>query len=117
MPNTKISISFDEWQAALDQFRQNRVDQIPSGWITPKQYAKVRGVLENRAQLVLRRLVGSGQAERKKYQVVVNEEFDMVRPVWHYRLKSPSNDKILPPKTKSKKKKLSAEALWRIKHR
>ena len=72
-----------QWCAALTQITAP-ADFVPPGWQTIQQIAAKTKVPVATLQQKLKRLVASGQAERKMFRIRLARN---TRPVPHYRLK------------------------------
>lgn len=72
-----------EWCAALAGIT-NPTDVVPPGWQTTQQIAAKTKVPVATLQQKLKRLVASGQAERKMFRIRLARN---TRPVPHYKLK------------------------------
>jgi len=80
---TAEELAASAWAAALSQI-STPVDVVPSGWQTIQVVSKQTGVPIPTLQVKLRKLVNSGQAERRMFTIRLAQK---VRPVPHYRLK------------------------------
>ena len=72
-----------QWCAALAGIT-TATDVVPPGWETTQQIAAKTKVPVATLQQKLKRLVASGQAERKMFRIRLARN---TRPVPHYRLK------------------------------
>lgn len=72
-----------QWCAALAGIT-TPTDVVPLGWETTQQISAKTKIPEATLQQKLKRLVSSGQAERKMFRICLAKN---TRPVPHYRLK------------------------------
>ena len=80
---TAEQLAASAWAAALAQI-STPVDVVPLGWQTIQQIAAKTKIPVPTLQQKLKRLVSSGQAERKMFRIRLAKN---TRPVPHYRLK------------------------------
>lgn len=80
---TAEDLAASAWAAALAQI-STPVDVVPLGWQTIQQIAAKTKIPVPTLQQKLKRLVSSGQAERKMFRIRLAKN---TRPVPHYRLK------------------------------
>jgi hypothetical protein len=60
-------ISIDEWLKAEETLRASLNEPQPKGYITPDDYASMRGCTPCNARKILAQLVNAGLAERIKW--------------------------------------------------
>jgi hypothetical protein len=81
-PLTAEQIAAAAWAAALATPKQ--VDEVPEGWLTPKEIAAKLGKATPTVGAMLCRAVAEGRCERKTFRITSGS---VTRPIPHYRLK------------------------------
>ena len=69
---------------ALEELRSGNGDEIPSGWLTTRQWADEWGLSESRTGVIIRDGVRSGKIQKKLFRINVGER---LLPVPHYAVR------------------------------
>lgn len=76
-------MSANEWAEAIARSMANNVDEIPEGFYTTKQIAKMRGRGISGTKVIIQKLVQEGTAEMKMFRIPYANRYG---PIPHYKI-------------------------------
>lgn len=75
-----------DWSKELSKALLSRQDFVPEDWLTQTQVSSLLALQRPQAQKLIGLMIGQGRLETKKFAILVNKEYTLVRPIVHYRL-------------------------------
>ena len=76
----------NNWSKELSKALLSRQDFVPEDWLTQTQVSSVLALQRPQTQKFLALMMGQGRIETRKFAILVNKQYSLVRPIAHYRL-------------------------------
>ena len=76
----------NNWSKELSKALLSREDFVPEEYLTQTQISSLLALQRPQTQKLLGLMIGQGRIETKKFAIIVNKEYALVRPIVHYRL-------------------------------
>lgn len=76
----------NSWSNELSKALLSREDFVPEEYLTMNQVSSLFALQRPQTQKILALMMGQGRVETKKFAILVNKEYSLVRPIVHYRL-------------------------------
>lgn len=76
----------NNWSNELSKALLSREDFVPEEYLTMTQISSLFALQRPQTQKLLGLMMGQGRVETKKFAILVNKEYSLVRPIVHYRL-------------------------------
>jgi hypothetical protein len=76
----------NSWSGELSKALLSREDFVPEEYLTMTQISNLFALRGAQTQRLLALMISQGRVETKKFAILVNKEYSLVRPIVHYRL-------------------------------
>jgi hypothetical protein len=76
----------NSWSKELSKALLSREDFVPEEYLTQAQISSLLALQRPQTQKLISLMMGQGRIETRKFAIIVNKEYSLVRPIVHYRL-------------------------------
>ena len=76
----------NDWSKELSKALLSREDFVPEEYLTQSQISSILALQRPQTQKFLALMIGQGRIETRKFAILVNKQYSLVRPIAHYRL-------------------------------